>query len=75
MIDKVIQYQQNKIYDIIFCRVAKEALFRSIDIERFIKFDEESNIKTMKGSLYSKDRDMVGIWDDRFTGVRYVKLK
>lgn len=55
--------------------MAKEALFRSIDIERFIKFDEESNIKTMKGSLYSKDRDMVGIWDDRFTGVRYVKLK
>ena len=74
LIDKVIAYQKEKIHDIVFCRVAKDALFRSIDIERRNKFDQESHFNRLKGSIKAKDKDMVGIWDDRFTGVRYVKL-
>ena len=75
LINKVIAYQKEKIYDIVFCRVAKDALLRSIDVERKVKFEQESHINRLKGSIKARDKDMVGIWDDRFTGVRYVKLK
>lgn len=29
----------------------------------------------MVGSAKAKKYDMLGIWDDKFTGVRYVKLR
>lgn len=66
LIENIQNYIQTKIMDIVFINKTKETIRKNYNVDPAKK--EEKNTSAFGNS------QSLGIWDDKFTGVRYVKL-
>ena len=75
MIDKAIRSIKEKLLDIV-------TLVRKKDMPSYLNLDSprrrlerQQSFKIETDFKRQQDKSLIGVWDDRFTGVRYVKLK
>lgn len=70
LVDNVIEYIRAKINDVLYLQKPRTSIHQALGVEKLIK-----PIDGLQDSQFAKKQDLVGVWDDKFTGVRYVKLE
>lgn len=76
LIGEVVKYIEKKMFDVVYCIKSHDVIQKNYNVDRTeVKGTAEKSFKTTSGSALASQKDMIGIWDDKFTGVRYVKLE
>ena len=70
LIHKVIKYIKDKILDIIYVQRTASLVKSTLNL-----FEYEQKFDKFHDSQYGKRKNLLDVWDDVFTGVRYVKLE
>ena len=72
LIDKVIKYVKDKILEIIYVQKRGNVIQQNLDLQ---ENDNKKYPSFTKDSVRAKRKNLLDVWDDQFTGVRYVKLE
>jgi len=77
LIDAVIQQTKGKLLEVMHITKPQRTILRLLDVEEQLHRERKSSKQQFirSHSQYTCARNMAGIWDDLFTGVRYVKLQ
>jgi len=79
LICSVIKSTERKLMDVIYCTKPLQSIIKEYDLQvgSYLIDDrraERDSFKTFASSQYADRDDLIGVWDDQFTGVRYVQL-
>lgn len=82
LIDDVIKQTKSKLLDVLYVARPRHVILRAMDVEeprRSARAQQDQiqvdQIRVCSQSLKANAYNFTGVWDDLFTGVRYVKLQ